>query len=325
MNSFGRIFCVRIFGESHGSAVGIIVDGVPAGIPLGISDFDEDLNRRRAGSVGTTSRNEPDQPVLESGIFNGYTTGSPLTISFRNTNIRSSDYEKLMDIPRPGHADFVASKKFKGYSDPRGGGHFSGRITLGLVAAGVIAKKIIAPVQVNSEISEIGGKKNYLKLVEEIAKKGDSVGGLIECTVRNVPVGLGEPFFDSVESIISHIVFSIPAVKGLEFGTGFAAAKMLGSVQNDPLINTDGKTKTNNSGGINGGISNGNNIVFRAAIKPASSISLPQETMNMRTGKISSLTIEGRHDSCIALRIPVVIEAATSIALADLIMISKTR
>jgi chorismate synthase len=325
MNSFGRIFCVRIFGESHGNGLGVVIDGVPAGIPIVNSDFEEDLSRRRSGAIGTTSRKETDKPELLSGVFEGQTSGSPLTILFRNENIRSGDYENLHDIPRPGHADFVASNKFKGYADLRGGGHFSGRITLGIVAAGVIAKKIINPIQLTSKILEIGGQKDYQKLIEEVTEKGDSLGGLIECTVGNVPIGLGEPFFDSIESVISHIIFSIPAIKGLEFGSGFAAAKMRGSAHNDSFISTEGKTKSNNAGGLNGGITNGNNIIFRVAVKPTSSISLPQETIDMKTGKMTLLEIRGRHDACIALRIPVIIEAATAIALADLIMIDKTR
>jgi chorismate synthase len=325
MNNIGRIFCVNIFGESHGSGLGIVIDGVPAGIPVNNSDFEKDLNRRRSGAIGTTSRTETDKPEMVSGVFEGHTTGSPLMILFRNENIRSKDYVTLHDIPRPGHSDFVASKKFKGYTDPRGGGHFSGRLTLGIVAAGVIAKKILAPIEITSKILEIGGQKDYHKVIEESAQKGDSLGGLIKCTVTNVPIGLGEPFFDSVESVISHIIFSIPAIKGLEFGSGFAAAKMRGSDHNDSIISAEGKTKSNNAGGINGGISNGNDIILRVAVKPTSSISMPQETLNMSTGEMTSLIIEGRHDTCIALRMPVIIEASTAIALADLIMINKTR
>lgn len=324
MNSFGQNFKVSIFGESHGNGLGVVIDGVPAGIPLMLEDFDYDMSRRRSsGAVGTTPRTEADQPELLSGVFNDHTTGSPIAILFRNANTRSHDYDNLKTMPRPGHADFVASQKFKGFTDPRGGGHFSGRVTLGLVAAGVIAKKIIAPISISSEILEIGGQKDYQKLIEEVAAKGDSVGGIIQCTATNLPVGLGEPFFGSVEAMISHAIFSIPATKGIEFGSGFNAAKMRGSEHNDAFIGIDGKTKTNNSGGINGGITNSNDIVFRVAVKPTSSIGLPQQTMNMQTGQISTLEVQGRHDACIALRIPVVIEAATAVALADLSLIKS--
>ena len=298
MNTFGRLFRVSIFGESHGNGLGVVIDGVPPGIPLTQEDFLADLSRRRSGAPGTTPRKEPDIPKLMSGTYNGFTTGAPMTVFFENTNIKSSDYENLRDIPRPGHSDFTARMKFKGFSDPRGGGHFSGRITLGLVAAGVVAKKIIQPVTISSQILELGGDTDIDRAIENITGTGDSIGGIIQCVATNMPKGLGEPFFGSVESTLSQLIFSIPAIKGIEFGSGFGAAKMRGSRHNDPFINIDGKTLTNNSSGINGGITNGNDIIFRVAVKPTSSISLPQETINLKTGKMDTLRIEGRHDVC---------------------------
>ncbi|NTW23783.1 MAG: chorismate synthase [Lentimicrobium sp.] len=325
MNTFGHIFRISIFGESHGNGIGVIIDGVPAGIPLAETDFLDDLSRRRSGAPGTTPRTEPDLPKLMSGVYNGFTTGAPMAVFFENTNTRSADYDNLREVPRPGHADFTAGIKFKGYADPRGGGHFSGRITLGLVAAGVVAKKIISPVKINTQILEIGGDTDIANAIKNITGTGDSLGGIIQCTATNIPQGLGEPFFGSVESTLSHLVFSIPAIKGIEFGSGFGAARMRGSQHNDRYISTDGKTSSNNAAGISGGITNGNDIVFRVVVKPTSSISLPQETINMKTGKIETLQIEGRHDVCIALRVPVVVEAAAAIGLADLFLLNKSR
>jgi chorismate synthase len=323
MNTIGRIFRVSIFGESHGNGIGVIIDGVPPGIPLAETDFLSNLSRRRSGAAGTTPRIEPDLPKLMSGIWNGFTTGAPLSVFFENTNTNSADYDNLRDIPRPGHSDFTARIKFKGFADPRGGGHFSGRITLGLVAAGVVAKKIIDPVFVSSQILELGGDSDIARAIENITGTGDSIGGIIQITATNMPQGLGEPFFGSVESTISQLIFSIPAIKGIEFGSGFSAARMQGSQHNDSYISTEGKTLTNNAAGINGGITNGNDLFFRIVVKPTSSISLPQETINLKTGKIETLKIEGRHDVCIALRVPVVAEAAAAIGLADLFLLSK--
>lgn len=323
MDSFGKLFKVSIYGESHGKEVGILVDGCPAGLSLNETDFEKDLLRRKSGAKGTTPRLESDLPMIKSGVFNGKTTGSPILIAFENKNIRSKDYDTLKDTPRPGHADFVAGKKFAGFNDYRGGGHFSGRLTLGLVAAGVVAKKIIRPVTVKAALIEAGGDTDIKRAVNKAIEKNDSIGGIIECEVRDVPVGLGEPFFDSVESLISHMMFSIPAIKGIEFGAGFKAAKMTGSQHNDLIINTDGKTGTNHAGGINGGITNGNPIIFRVVVKPTSSISLPQETINMKTGNRTNLVIEGRHDVCIALRVPVVVECAAAVVLADFMLLEQ--
>jgi chorismate synthase len=320
MNSFGKLFRVSIYGESHGSGLGIVIDGCPAGLEISFSDFKEDFDRRRSGAKGTTPRKEADIPKIMSGVFNDHTTGAPIAIGFENTNTRSRDYTKLRETPRPGHADFVAMKKFGGFEDYRGGGHFSGRLTLGLVAAGVIAKKLISPVSVKAEIIEAGGLKDIDKAIDKAIEENDSIGGIIECRVTNVPVGLGEPFFDSVEAMLSHMVFSIPAIKGIEFGSGFQAAKMKGSEHNDKLISVDGKTQTNYAGGINGGISNGNDVVIRVAVKPTSSTHQVQKTINMKTGEMIDLDIEGRHDTCIALRVPVILEAATAIVLADLML-----
>ena len=318
MNTIGRIFKISIFGESHGKAVGVVVDGCPAGISLSENDFEVDLSRRRSGSKGTTPRKELDLAEIYSGLFNGKTTGRPIAILFKNSNTISSDYNEFRDVPRPGHADFVAQKKWNGFNDNRGGGHFSGRITIGLVAAGVIAKKIINPVDIHAKLIEVGGNKDIEKTIDEAIKNNDSVGGLIECKATNLPIGLGEPFFDSVEALISHMIFSIPAIKGIEFGSGFEAAKMKGSQHNDPFISSDGKTTTNHASGINGGITNGNDIVFRIAVKPTSSISKTQHTVNLQTSKMVDMEVKGRHDVCIALRMPVIVEAATAIALADL-------
>jgi chorismate synthase len=320
MNTFGKFFRISIFGESHGVNVGITIDGCPAGLALNFDDFSADFDRRRSGAKGTTPRQEADLPHIISGVFNDHTTGAPITIIFDNNNTKSRDYTKLRDIPRPGHADFVAMKKFGGYEDYRGGGHFSGRLTLGLVAAGVIARKLISPVIVEAHILEIGGQKNIEKAINEAVEKQDSIGGIIECSATPMPIGIGEPFFDSVESVLSHMIFSIPAIKGIEFGSGFAAAGMWGSEHNDKLISSDGLTSTNYAGGINGGISNGNDLLFRIAIKPTSSTRRKQQTINIQRGEMVELEIEGRHDTCIALRIPVIVEAATAIVLADLMM-----
>lgn len=320
MNSFGKLFRVSIFGESHGESVGIVIDGCPAGIPLKLSDFEADFSRRRSGAKGTTPRQEPDTPRIMSGVFNDRTTGAPLMILFENTDTRSGDYSQLKDIPRPGHADFTGHQKFGGYQDYRGGGHFSGRLTLGVVAAGVLAKKIIAPTTVSSSILEVGGSSDIESALDRAIENQDSIGGIIECTIASVPAGLGEPFFGSVEAVMSHMVFSIPAIKGIEFGAGFRAAKMTGSEHNDNFVSTDGTTETNSAGGINGGISNGNEICFRVAVKPTSSTRQTQRTINMVTGQMEDLTIEGRHDTCIALRIPVVVEAAAALVMVDFML-----
>lgn len=371
MDTFGRKFRVSVFGESHGPAVGAVLDGVPSGISLSEEDFMEDIGRRRSGARGTTPRLEADLPEILSGVFDGHTTGAPLAIIFRNTNTRSQDYSRFMDVPRPGHADFVAMKKWSGANDPRGGGHFSGRLTLPLVAAGVVAKKIVGTaIDINARLIEIGGVTEMAAIarrynnegasgafppdgmqgldgggkdpvpdtvnsaggnrsidpselwrpeLDQAIAEGDSLGGVVECVITGLPAGLGEPFFDSVESLVAHAVFSVPGVRGIEFGHGFPAARMKGSQHNDPFISSDGKCSSNGAGGINGGITNGNPMVFRVAFKPTSSIGKPQSTLDFSTGKMTELVIPGRHDVCFALRTPVVVEAAAAIVLADLV------
>jgi chorismate synthase len=371
MNSFGRIFRVTIFGESHGPMVGISMDGCPAGLPLAEEDFATDLERRKGGlQKGTTPRKEDDKPIFITGYFNGKTTGAPLTILFENKNTRSGDYDKIKSIPRPGHADFVAHEKFAKNEDYRGGGHFSGRLTVCLVAAGVIAKKILnGPLQtspnggglantqplrnqdsnnqlatsisevsaadfppleepkgafsIEATITEIGGEKDIGAGLQKAIDAKDSVGGIVECTVKGLPIGLGEPFFDSVESVISHVVFSIPAIKGIEFGAGFQGAKMFGSDHNDAIVDASGKTETNHAGGVVGGISNGNDLVFRVVVKPTSSTPKEQESWNWETEQVEKFSVKGRHDLCIALRVPPVLEAVTAIALADLMLLEQ--
>ncbi len=323
MNSFGRIFRVSIFGESHGQSVGILIDGCPPGISLNQTDFENDLSRRKPGTKGTTKRVEDDIPIIKSGVYKGFTTGSPIFIEFENKNINPQDYDNLQNHFRPGHSDFTAFQKYRGFNDTRGGGHFSGRLTVAMVAAGVIAKKIISPVEINSNIESVGGLNDYGGLISEVSNLGDSIGGIVKCSIKNIEVEIGEPYFDSIESTISHIVFSIPAVKGIEFGSGFDSANMRGSEFNDMIINEKGGTNTNNSGGINGGLSNGNEIYYRVAIKPASSISLSQKTYNNENKQIEDLQITGRHDSAIVLRVPPVIEAASAIAIADFLLINK--
>jgi len=324
VNSFGRIFRVSIFGESHGECVGVNIDGCPAGLHLSVDDFTTDIERRKAGAKGTTPRKEADLPRIMNGVFNGKTTGFPITILFDNANTRSGDYEKQRAVPRPGHADFVATKKFGGFEDYRGGGHFSGRLTVCLVAAGVIAKKILgSAIKVESTILEIGNEKDLDKGLQNAIDHKDSIGGIVECKVNGLPIGLGEPFFDSAESLISHAVFAIPAVRGIEFGTGFAAAKMFGIEHNDAIIDASGKTKTNHAGGIVGGITNGNELVFRIAIKPTSSTPKEQYTLNVETGELEDFSVKGRHDLCIALRVPVVLEAVTAFVLADMMMLEQ--
>src|SRR5215831_1489583 len=324
MNSFGRLFRISIFGESHGESVGVCIDGCPAGLPLTVEDFLEDLERRKGGTQkGTTPRKEDDLPIFKSGLLNDKTTGAPLTILFENKNTRSGDYEKLRSVPRPGHADFVAHHKYGGFEDYRGGGHFSGRLTVCLVAAGVVAKKLLNGITVTSTILEIGGETDLEKGLQKAIDAKDSIGGIIDCRVNGLPVGLGEPFFDSVESLISHMVFSIPAVRSIEFGTGFAAAKMFGSEHNDAIENMEGKTRTNHAGGIVGGLTNGNELIFRIAIKPTSSTPKEQNTLNWQTGKVENSSVKGRHDLCIALRVPVILESVTAIVLADLMMLEQ--
>ena len=335
MNTFGNRFRVSIFGESHGPRIGVTLDGVLPGIPLSEEDFTQDLSRRKAGALGTTPRTEDDFPQIISGLYEGHTTGAPLTILFRNENTRSEDYEQFRGNPRPGHADFTANLKYGGFNDLRGGGPFSGRLTLGVVAAGVVAKKMLHFAKFHAALTEVGGIQEADKWPEALkaaSAEGDSLGGVVECSVEGLPIGLGEPFWDSVESCISHAVFAIPGVRGIEFGDGFAASRMKGSEHidlfpehecchhdnpehecchhDDPDHHCCGRHKhiqppvTNHAGGVNGGITNGNPVVFRVAFKP--------------TASIAKAGIPGRHDVCFALRTPVIVEAMAAIVLADL-------
>lgn len=319
-NSFGNNFKIEIYGGSHTESLGVIISGVPAGIPLTEADFEADLSRRRSGAKGTTPRKEGDVPHIVSGVADGVTTGEKLEVVFYNENTRSGDYDRLRNHPRPSHADLTARHKYGDDFDLRGGGIFSGRMTLLLVAAGVVAKKV-AKAEYTSRITELGGCTDSTKFDEVVAaaqRDGDSVGGIIECTVTGAGRDLGEPFFDSVESIAAHLLFSVPAVKGVEFGSGFAGVTLRGSERNDRIIDAEGRTATNHEGGINGGITNGNPIVVRVAIKPTPSIAQPQDTFNFISQSVEPLTIGGRHDACIVLRASVVIEAVMAIALAEL-------
>lgn len=325
MNQFGLHFRLSLFGESHGPRLGITLDGVPAGIPLEEEDFMEAINRRKPSAPGTTPRKESDRPQLVSGWFNGYTTGAPLTLLFENRAARPQDYETMRNTPRPGHADFVLDQKFNGYQDYRGGGHSSGRLTLLLVAAGVVARKILPPLTIQSQVLEAGGNPDIEAAVSQALEKQDSLGGLVECRIQGLPVGWGEPFFDSAESLIAHLAFAIPAIKGIEFGSGFSAAKSWGSKHNDALLDGSGKTRTNQAGGINGGITNGNELVFRLAVKPASSTPQPQQTWSRKENQVSEFRATGRHDLCLFLRVPVVAEAIAALAMAELYQASQAR
>ena len=317
MNSFGNILRITLYGESHGKEIGIVVDGCPAGIPLQENDMLIDIERRKTGGYASSKRTENDIPEIRSGIYRGHTTGAPIMIAFRNEDFRDEDYQ-FEGFFRPGHADYAANRKYNGFNNPLGGGQFSGRMTLPLVAAGSIAKKIIPTIEISAQIMP-----ECMANVKKAIANNDSAGGIVECTIRNLSAGVGEPFFNSIESLISHAIFSIPGVKAIEFGNGIASASMLGSEYNDCIVYSDGRTETNNCGGINGGISNGNEIVFRTYIHPTPSISKEQKTFNFNSLKTEELEINGRHDTCFALRTPVIVEAMAAIVLADLTLISK--
>ena len=349
-NSFGSNLSVSIFGESHGSAIGALIDGIAPGIKIDEDYINKCLDQRRPYGKTSTKRREPDKWQILSGVFNGYTTGTPIAITIPNENTKSCDYKGLADTPRPGHADYTAECKYHGFQDYRGGGHFSGRITAALVLAGSIIRSALEAkgIKIGTHISRLGkctdraievgdidlingklfpvldGKteKEMVSEIERAAGVGDSVGGVLETIVSGLPAGVGEPFFDSIESILSHMLFSIPGVKGVEFGAGFAIADMLGSEANDPFCINDGKisTKTNNNGGINGGITNGMPLLFRCAVKPTPSIFKEQETVSLSKMNDTSLTLSGRHDPAIVHRVRAVVDAATAIALADLLV-----
>ena len=334
-------------GESHGQALSAIVEGIPASVSVTTADIDYHLERRRLG-VGRGARQnfEADKVSIIGGVRLGKTQGGPVSIQIANSEwpkwekVMSADpvaEEEIKDLarnapltrPRPGHADFTAHHKFGGFEDYRGGGHFSGRLTAALVGAGVVAKKLLnagkvdEKIKVEATIVSIGGESDVEKGIQKAIEQKDSVGGIVECVVKGLPIGLGEHFFNSVESLISHAVFAIPAIRGIEFGTGFAAASMFGVDHNDAIVDASGKTKTNHAGGVVGGYTNGNDLVFRIAVKPTSSTPKEQITLNWETNEQETFSVKGRHDLCIALRVPVVLEAVTAIVLADLMLIDQ--
>lgn len=353
---WGNKLKISIFGESHGAGIGITIDGLPSGVEIDFEKILKEMSRRAPGkSKISTARKEGDNPEILSGLFEGKTTGTPLCAVIRNKDQHSKDYGKLKDLMRPGHADYPGFVRYKGFNDYRGGGHFSGRITAPLVFAGAVCKQILdtTGITVGAHIKSIGEvydksfdeieltkeilddlKENELPLlctenedlmrnsILEARNDGDSVGGTIECTVIGMDAGIGNPFFDSVESTISHLMFSVPAVKGIEFGRGFEMSRLRGSQCNDEYY-YDGdkvKTYTNNNGGITGGITNGMPILFKVCIKPTSSISKKQRTIDITEKKESELVIKGRHDPCIVQRAVPVIEAVTAIGILDLVL-----
>jgi len=326
MNNFGKIINLTIFGESHSKMIGISINGIPAGIEINTDTLQTIINERKPGKIGTTKRIEQDIPIFVSGINNNITTGAPITVLFENHNANSNDYSNFRNHPRPGHSDFTASYKYNNNNDINGGGMFSGRLTLLLVVAGYFSRLVLPKeIEVNSNIVELHNSKEFEFEIEKAISQNDSIGGIIETIIHNVPIGLGEPYFGSMESIISQLAFSIPGIKAIEFGAGFHSTKIYGSENNDLIIDSNGKTSTNNSGGINGGISNGNNIIFRVAVKPTSSIGKEQMTFNLITKKVEPLVISGRHDVCFALRVPPILKAISYIVIADLYLLRKTQ
>lgn len=329
-NTIGNNLTVTLFGESHGESIGAVIDGITPGINVDDGFIKEMLSRRRPSGKISTPRVEMDNYKIVSGVFSGKTTGTPICIIIENTNTHSKDYEATRYLARPSHADFSANCKYGGYEDFRGGGHFSGRITAPLVAVGGILIPALQNkgIKIETRIKRIGkvcGEDFNDEMETEILtarKNGDSVGGILETSVSGVPKGVGEPWFDTVESMLSHALFSIPAVKGVEFGAGFEFGGMLGSVANDSFRMCDGEvvTSTNNSGGINGGITNGMPIVFRTAYRPTPTISKPQETVNIKTKENALLEAKGRHDPCIVHRARVVQDSVTAIIIADMLI-----
>ena len=355
-SDFGKKVKITIFGQSHSEAIGVVIDGLPVGEEIDLDAVQKFMERRAPGrNAYSTSRKEADLPRVVSGLFEGKTCGAPICAIIENTNTRSKDYDKLKDLPRPGHADFTAWVKYGGYNDHRGGGHFSGRLTAPLCFAGAVCKQILERkgIHVGAHILSIKGVKDIpfdaveidaetLQAVAEKAfpvqddvageemqaaitaakEKGDSVGGIVECAITGLPVGVGEPMFDGLESVLAQAIFAIPAVKGVEFGAGFAVAELFGSENNDDFIyNEDGtvKTKTNNHGGSLGGISSGMPLVFRAAFKPTPSISMEQDTISISKRENDRLAVTGRHDPCIVPRAVPVVEAAAAVAILDLL------
>ncbi|MBQ8689915.1 MAG: chorismate synthase [Clostridia bacterium] len=350
-NTYGQSISVTLFGESHGAMIGAVIDGIAPGIKIDIEYIQNCLDLRRPFGKISTSRCEADELEIVSGVFNGYTTGTPITVLIPNTNVKSADYKGFTVTPRPSHADYTAECKYHGFQDYRGGGHFSGRITAPLVAAGAVLRSALLAkgIKIGTHISALHGvcdraicaedidllstkrfpvidgeaEAKMMAEIERAAECGDSVGGVLETMITGVPAGVGEPFFDSVESALSHILFSVPGIKGVEFGAGFALASMYGSEANDELCISDGKvaTRTNRNGGINGGITNGMPITFRCAVKPTPSIFKEQGTVNLDTMTEERLTINGRHDPAIIHRARAVVDAAAAIAIADMLAV----
>lgn len=354
-NTFGHHITYTLFGESHGEAIGIVIDGLPSGIKINQELMQMQMDKRKPKGKISTQRHEEDKVEFISGYFNNHTTGSPLTIQIKNNNTKSSDYEAIRYRVRPAHADYTADEKYHGFQDYRGGGHFSGRLTAPIVAAGSIALQLLNTLgieigthikqckdikddnfsndegQLLNEIKLVNQKdfallnetyhKEMIDLIEDAAKNHDSIGGILESAILNLPTGIGEPFFDSIESTLSHLLFSIPAIKGVEFGLGFDFANKYGSEVNDPFY-YDGKvkTRTNNNGGINGGISNGMPIIIRTVVKPTPSIYKPQETIHLKTHESEVLEINGRHDPAILHRARVVVDSVLAIGILDLIL-----
>ena len=347
-NSIGKLFTITSFGESHGRCIGVVIDGCPAGLPVSEEDIQKEVDKRKPTSPIATTRAEEEKVEILSGILDGHTTGAPICLLIWNTDIDSTEYERIKSLPRPGHADYTAFVKYGGFNDYRGGGRFSGRITATFVMAGAVAKKFLSRIgiEVLAHTVEIGGVKaatkgldeiragvetsplkcadieaaeEMLRVVEQAEKEGDSVGGIIEGIAINMPVGLGEPVFDTLEGELSKALFAIPAVKGVEFGSGFSVARKRGSENNDPFSIEDGRvvTTTNNAGGIIGGISNGMPVVLRIAVKPTSSIAIKQDTVDIREMKNTTIEVKGRHDACIVPRAVPAVEAMMAVILCD--------
>lgn len=353
-NSFGQALTLTLFGESHGPAVGAVLDGMAPGVPVDPACIDARMQQRRAIGALSTPRQEEDRVEILSGVYQGRTTGTPLTLLIHNRNTHSADYADLQDVPRPGHADYTAYMKYHGYADPRGGGHFSGRITAAVVAAGAICSLALRRhgIAVGTHIARLAGIRDAAfsaVLSDDVQRlqtavfpvldaaagermqaailaarqEGDSVGGVLETAVIGLPAGVGEPWFDTVESVLSHALFAIPAVKGVEFGDGFALADMRGSEANDPFCMREGtvETATNRAGGILGGITTGMPLIFRLAVKPTPSISRPQRSVSLSRGEERELTVTGRHDPAILHRARAVVDAMTAFCLADLLTV----
>lgn len=325
-NTIGNSLSVTLFGESHGKAIGAVLDGMPSGLEVNEEFIGSQLSRRRPKDATSTPRQEKDEYSILSGVFEGYTTGTPICITIPNEDTHSKDYGEMQYKMRPSHADFTANCRYGGFQDYRGGGHFSGRITAALVAAAAIVIPALHKkgIDINTNILTIAGETDQDKMREKILQakaRGDSVGGIVETVVNGMPAGVGEPWFDTVEGMLSHAVFSIPAVKGVEFGLGFDFADKLGSEANDQMYADGDRVKcyTNNNGGVLGGITNGMPIVFRAVIKPTPTISKEQKTVDIREMQNTTIAAHGRHDPCIVHRAAVVVESVTALVLADML------